>query len=97
MNGYVHFVEHETDTFTIITFQWVQQASFNDLLTTVVVIKPMFQWRELHICMPNVDGLISLTRIVNSFQAQKIVIHMHMLNYLDEKAHPTPHPTSTPL
>jgi hypothetical protein len=89
VSGYVDSVDRVADSFTVITFQWIEGSTLHDELTIVSRFKPTKRWPIPNSHMPNAKGLVFFSGIVQHMQNTSVSLIVSTINFLNKKAHLT--------
>lgn len=90
VTGYVNTVNRQTQTFEVATFQWIEGVNVKDDLSIVVLFKATTRWPIPNCRMPNKNGLVSFSRIIQHMQDMVLTVVIDTISFLNQKARPRP-------
>ena len=87
--GNIDSVDRVTDSFKMVTFQWIEGSTIRDELTIVGMFKPSNRWPIPNSRMPNAKGMIFFSGIVQHMENMTVTLIIDTINFLNNKARPT--------
>lgn len=90
VTGYVNFVDRQADSFQVATFQWIEGVNVKDDLSINVFFKPTTRWPIRNCRMPNKNGLVSFSGVIQHMQDMVLTVVIDTISFLNQKARPRP-------
>ena len=83
-------VNRQAQSFEVATFQWIEGVNVKDDLSIVALFKPTMRWPIPNCRMPNKNGLVSFSGIIQRMQDMLVTVHIDSISFLNQKARPRP-------
>ena len=88
-SGCVNSMDRNSNSFWVMTFQWIEGAAIGDKLIINVTIKLSKWYLFPYYCVPNAKGMVNFTSIIWHVQVKSLSVDIKTISFLNNNMWPS--------
>ena len=82
-------MDRNSNSFRVMTFQWIKGAAIGDKLIVNATIKPLKRYLFPYYHIPNVKGMVNVTSIIRRVQVKSLSVDIKTISFLNNNTQPS--------